>query len=187
MATPMETKQHALVAEISKTVVTELGPEFAAMAKALAALAVDLKAMHARLAILDAVGTSATGKRPVRTVGAKAGGAAAPVGDGFETCTNALIYMRTICSRNIGNTRERYCTTERMEAASTDEAVMKKNIETDPAGYYSAVGAYIWKSSSKESKDGIRAEYVAWKEKRTRDAAAPFHEEEADVVVDPSE
>lgn len=186
--TMSETKQNALADALTKGVTAGVLPHITALSEQLAKLSVSQSATLARLATLETMlsegGTGA--KRAVRT-GAAAKPAAAGKGaaakgaanDPKSKVTNALLYFRYGLANDLGDLRETYATDAALEDANADPAVAKKNADTDPAGYFSAVGAFLWKQLPEDDKSKIRAQHVAWKEENAREGAELPLEEDA--------
>ena len=187
----MADKQTALVNSIADGVHKQLSPEFAKMTELLARQAVSLAALLARVELLEStINAGATGaKKTVRTAGAAAGGKAGAkkavagkkaAGSETERVTNALLAFRYFMANNINDAQEIYGTEENLIQAESDTTVGKRDKEKDPAGYWSAVGAALWKTVlTDEQKDEIRTQFTAWKEDNARDDAEPQLDEEA--------
>jgi hypothetical protein len=185
----MADKQTALVNSIADGVHAKMLPELTKLAEQIAKLTVSGNATLARLETLEA--TMASGgsapKRTVRTgaaTGAAKGGAKKPVGKkaaGSDTdkVTNALLFCRYMLANDLDSAQEVYGTEENLLEAEKDSTVAKRDKDKDPNGYWSAVGAALWKTVlSDEQKDEIRAQYNAWKEGNTRDGAEPQLDED---------
>ena len=84
--------------------------------------------------------------------------------------------------------REIYATEEVLAKAKNDSGVAKKDPAKDEIGYYSAVGAYLWKHVlTDQQQDEVRAQFNAWKEQATREAAEPQLEEDGEEDGDDDE
>ena len=180
----MTDKQTQLVDSIAAGVHARLSLEFKALAEQLAKQTVTLNASLARLATLeDAVNSSTAAKRAVRTAGAAkkaaAGGKTKKGGDDKSRVTNALLYFRYAMSQDLDDAREEYGTEENLIEAEKDSTVSKRDRVKDDVGFWSAVGAALWKTVlSDEQKETIRGQYTAWKEEAARNDAEPQLEPE---------
>jgi hypothetical protein len=184
-----ESKQNALAETLTRGVAAGIIPHLTALSEQLAKLAVSQSATLARLTTVETIlGEGGAGaKRAVRTGAAKpaaagkAGAAKGAANDPKSKVTNALLYFRYGLANDLGDLRETYATDAALEDANADPAVAKKNADTDPAGYYSAVGAFLWKQLVEDDKGKIRAQHVAWKEENAREGAeAPLEEDAAE-------
>lgn len=171
-------KQAVLVAAIASGVKTDLTPEFKELSIAYAKLQVTLNSINARLEMLEAA-VNAGGcapKRNVRPGGAR--GATKAVGanpaDAASRVTNALLYFRYAMGNDLDDSRATFGTEENMATAEGEATVGKKDKNKDEYGYWSAVGAALWKAVlSDGQKEEIRNAYKAWGEESKREAAAP--------------
>ncbi len=181
-----ESKQQNVAAALADGVAAKLAPSLATLADQNAKMSVTLSATLARLTAIEALlnDGGAGAKRQVRTAAAKpaAKGAAAKDGAPNSKVTNALLFFRFALANDLNGSRDEYATDDVLEDAAADPAVAKKNKDTDPAGYYSVVGAFIWKHMTEEKKGEIRAQFATWKEESAREATAPpLEEEEAEA------
>ena len=185
----MADKQTALVESIAQGVHAKQAAEFKAIAEAVAKLTVTCNATLARLETLESAAASggATAKRAVRSGAAakkggaaKAGGAKKPTGSDASKVTNALLYFRHAMANDLDDSRATHGTEENLGEAEKDATVSKKDRTKDESGYFSAVGAYLWKTVlTDEQKNEVRAQFTAWKEQAARDDAEPQLEEDA--------
>jgi hypothetical protein len=77
-------------------------------------------------------------------------------------------------AQNLNDFQEVYGTEDNLVTADADVTVGKRDKDKDPAGYWSAVGAALWKVTlTDEQKDEIRSCFTAWKEDLARDDAEP--------------
>jgi hypothetical protein len=183
-------KQKALVDSISEGVQAKLAVEFSKLGDEIAKLQVSLNSCNARLATLEQTVSSGatTAKRAVRAGGAKAGaGAKKPPGKGknggsdASKVTNSLLYFRHAMAHNLDEYQDIYGVEENLLEADKDPTVGKRDKNKDAIGYWSAVGAALWKNVlSEEQKEEVRSAYNAWKEQSTRDES----EDQLDVVDD---
>ena len=185
----MADKQTALVESIALGVHAKQAPEFKALTEGIAKLTVTCNALLARVETLESAVNSGgtTAKRAVRTgaaakkgAAAKAGGAKKPAGSDASKVTNALLYFRHAMANDLDDSRATHGTDENLGEAEKDATVSKKDRAKDETGYFSAVGAYLWKTVlTDEQKDEVRAQFTAWKEQAARDDAEPQLEEDA--------
>lgn len=175
----------ALAKSIADVTKTELAPEFAKIAEHFAKLTVNVNAVLTRLETLEsAVSSGVAPKRGVRAGPAKAGAGKKPAakkgaGDDKSKVTNTLLYFRYAMAHDLDDAQNTYGTAENVEAAETDPMVQKRDKVKDPEGYWSAVGAALWKSTlTDDDKDTIRAQFNSWKEQTTRDDTEEPLEEE---------
>lgn len=169
----------AKVAVDIKEAKNALAAENKALAVHLAQLQVVLHSILARMATLEAAteAASVAPKRATRaaTAGgaakkpaAKAGGAKKPTA-ATGNVTNALLFFRKAMAEDINGIRGEYATQENLDEADTDNTVAKVS-KDDEGKYYSAVGAYLWKTVlSEEQKAEMRAQFTAWKEDQQRE------------------
>lgn len=184
----MDNKQAVLVEMLAKGVQDKQASEFARLAEEMAKLTVTCNTILARVEMLDAAAPAgAAPKRAIRTGGAKKdaaakpGGAKKPAGSDTSRVTNALLYFRYALGNNLEETRETFCSAESLAEAEADPTVAKKDQTKDESGYYSAVGAFLWKKVlTDDQKEEVRSQFLAWKEQITREGAEPQLEEEAD-------
>jgi len=185
----MADKQTALVDSIAAGVHARLAAEFKTQSEAQAKLMVTMGAILGRLEILEAAGGAAAPKRAVRAgAGAAKKGAAAKAGaakkadNDINKVTNTLLYFRYVMAKNLDEARDTYGTEEHLGEAEADATVSKKDRVKDEEGYFSAVGAFLWKTVlSDEQKDEMRTKFNAWKEQAARDDSEPQLEEEAEA------
>lgn len=176
----MADKQTALVESIALGVHAKQAPDFKALTEGIAKIMVTSNALLARVETLESAVNSGgtTAKRAVRT-GAVRTGAAAKAG-GAKKVTNALLYFRHVMANDLNDWRATYGTEENLGEAEKDATVSKQDRAKDEAGYFSAVGAYLWKTVlTDEQKDEIRTQFTARKEQTDRDDAKPQLEEDA--------
>ena len=82
-------------------------------------------------------------------------------------------------SQDLDDAREEYGTEENLIEAEKDSTVSKRDRVKDDVGFWSAVGAALWKTVlSDEQKETIRGQYTAWKEEAARNDAEPQLEPE---------
>jgi len=184
----MADKQQALVNSIADGVHAKLAPEIAKLSEQIAKLTVNGNATLARLETLESAVTSGgtTAKRAVRTGAAGKGKAPAKGGakgkagaNDVDKVTNALLYCRYMLANDLDNAQATYGTEENLLEAEKDATVSKRDKDKDPAGYWSAVGAALWKTVlTDEQKEEIRAQFNAWKEGNARDGAEPQLDED---------
>jgi hypothetical protein len=172
----MAEKQQALVNAIADGVHAKTAPELAKLAEQVARMMVSVNGVLARLEVIESTVTAGGApKRATRAGGAKAGAKKAAAkkgtaGDDKSKVTNALLYYRYSLANDLDDARATYGTDENIAEAEKDGTVQKRDIEKDPHGYWSAVGAALWKSVlSEEDKETIRASYTAWKEQALSD------------------
>jgi hypothetical protein len=184
----MADKQKALVDSIAAGVQLVLVPSFEKLADQISRLAVNGNATLARLETLEAAlgSGAAPAKRAVRAGTAAKGTAkkATPkkgaAGEATAKVTNALLYFRFAMANDLDDAQEVHGTPENLAEAEGDPTVAKRDKEKEPAAYWSAVGAALWKAVlSDEQKDEVRAQFNAWKEKAAREGSEePLEEEE---------
>jgi hypothetical protein len=182
-----DNKQQALVNAIAAGAKDAMQGDFkglydndAKIIDAIAKLTVTTNAIVARLETIESAISSGTGapKRTVRGAAAKGGAKKAPAkkggaaDDGKSRVTNALLFCRWILANNYEDAQETYGTPENLEAADQEASVSKFDREKQPSQYWSAFGAFLWKSLiSDEQKEEIRNQFLAWKEQAVRDGA----------------
>lgn len=184
----MADKQQALVNSIADGVHAKMTADIGKLTEQIAKLQVTSNAVLARLETLESTVNSGgtTAKRAVRTGGATKGAAAkkttakkGAAGDDKSKVTNALLYFRYSMANNLDDSQDTYGTEENLLEADKDATVQKRDKDKDPSGYWSAVGAALWKSVlTDEQKDEIRTLFNAWKEQAARDDADDQLEEE---------
>ena len=178
----MADKQTALVGAIATGVQNILAADLRTLGEGIAMLKVMIASILARLETLEAAansGGTAT-KRAVRTGAAAKAGAKKPAGT-LSKNMNAKLYFRYLMQEDLEGVRDIYGTEANLvEAEKNDSAVAKRDRKKDEAGYFSAVGAYIWGHIlTKEQQEEFRAKGKAFKEMADRNAAAPQLEEDA--------
>jgi hypothetical protein len=174
----MADKQTALVAAIAQGVKAEITPDFAKLATEIAKLSVTQNAVLARLEVLEsAVSTGGpAAKRTVRTTAAAKGGAKktaakkGAAGDDKSKVTNALLYFRYAMANDLDDSQALFGSEENLDEAEKDATVAKRDKDKEPSGYWSAVGAALWKTVlTDDQKEDIRAQFASWKEQVARD------------------
>lgn len=193
MAAPA--KQAQLVGELAKGVQEILAPEFAKTGAALAQLTALVNQVIARLEMLDTAAGAAP-KRAVRGGAAPAGAAgkkaAAPragakkgvAGSDATKVTNALLFFRYALASDLLDMRDTYATDAACQEAEQDATMSKKDRKKDEAGYYSVLGAFLWKNNlNDEEKSSIRTQFTTWKESSAREDADQQLEEDGEDVV----
>jgi len=180
----MGDKQNQLTNAIAEAVAEKLRGELAALSLMTSKVAVTGNATLARLETLETILSG--GVNPKRNVRAapKKGGATKndnskkTEGDTSKV-TNALLFMRWGLATDYAGMRETYVTEETHADAKNDAGVSKKDPVKDESGYYSAIGAYLWKFVFTETQqEEVRTQFSAWKEQAAREAAEPQLEED---------
>jgi hypothetical protein len=184
-----DSKQGALVSLIANAVHAVHADDRAANAKGFAEMSVLLHAICARLETLEATrAPPPDGKRGVCVGGGgappggksgKGGKASKDAAGSAARVSNGLLYFRYALAHNLEDIREVYGTDENLNEAAADPAVAKQDRAKDEAAYFSAVGAYLWKSVlSEDQKTEMRNQFAAWKAQRVRDDTEPSLQEE---------
>jgi hypothetical protein len=181
MANTVSNKQAALVDDIKQAVLPPIMESLKSFAEKLVSLSLELAIIQARL---ESTGPpTAVPKRPIRTTSSKkpATAKSSKATNSNDKITNALLFFRHGVATNINDMQTTYATTDSLSEADKDPTVVKKNKETDPAGYYSAVGAFIWKTIlSEDQKEEVRNQFNSWKEQTARADADPQLEADSD-------
>ncbi len=163
---------NALVVSVVNGVQTAIKPELEKLAESLAQLQASLNGAVAAITVLTAATELPAGKRAVRGAGAapaakKAGAAAA--GDAELKFGNALLFLRWACHTNYNGMRDQYLPEEVLATLKTKKGEAIKQGD----GYYKAAASAIWETMTKEVKDEVRAQLVAWTEETARIKAEP--------------
>jgi hypothetical protein len=182
MANTVSNKQAALVDDIKQAVLPPIMESLKSLAEKLVSLSLELAIIQARL---ESTGPpTAVPKRTIRTASSSKKPATAKSSkatNSNDKITNALLFFRHGVATNINDMQTTYATTDSLSEADKDPTVVKKNKETDPAGYYSAVGAFIWKTIlSEDQKEEVRNQFNSWKEQTARADADPQLEADSD-------
>lgn len=182
----MADKQAALVDAIATGVKDKMSPEFKALADTLAKLTVTNNASLARLEVVESMLASGTttAKKAVRT-GAAASKKGATVGKkaaaGFEESKvkNTLLYFRHAMANNLDGLRDIYGTEENLAEAESDSSVSKKDRNKDEAGYFSAVGHFLWKATlTDEQKAEVKTLFTTWQAQNKQNEDQPQLDED---------
>lgn len=175
-------KQAALVNDIKDAVLPPIMETFKSLAEKIVSLSLELAIIQARLESTGA--PTAVAKRTIRT--ASGSKKPATIKSSKDTnvnvrITNALLFFRHAVATNINDLQTTYATPDNIAEADKDPTVIKKNKETDPAGYYSAVGAFLWKNIlSEDQKEDVRNQFSSWKEQTARTDELPQLEADSD-------
>jgi hypothetical protein len=190
MAASGASKQTQLANEIAGSVHSALSSEFEKLGANNAQLTVLVQQVLARLEMLETT-TGVAPKRAVRgagpagakkTAGAAAGGSKkTAAGSEVKKVTNALLFFRYALGHDLEDMRETYVTDEVCLEAEKDDSMAKKDRKKDEYGYYSTLGAYLWKNGlTDDDKKTVRAAYGTWKESAAREDGEQQLEEDGE-------
>lgn len=181
-------KQGALIASITESVSNAvISVVESKIDPSLASINASMTALHARLVCLESIITNgAAAKRKIcvatKKDADKGDSSKASVGVESSKITNSMLFTRKAFSENLLDFRKIYCNESTIKAAEKDPGLSKHSESKNPSSYWSAVGAFVWKSIlTSEQKIEIRTLFTSWKENSARNEIAPPLEEDQDV------